>query len=141
MFQHLENRRLQQISRLLGNSYIFAFCVCCFIPEGVVLEVFVPFLVGVLARMWYSTISLLGRLYFWLFVCAVFNFRPWSFVDAKIIMMCKIIPSFTTILLEQSSRLTRHSHPFALRQTHTAAFPSSTIDWTRLPAITSQCHL
>ena len=45
--------------------------------------------------------------------------------DARVIMLFKIKQGLVAIPLpsyfEQSSRMTRHSHPFALRQIHTSA--------------------
>ena len=64
--------------------------------------------------------------------------------DARVIMLFKIIHGLVAIPLpsyfEQPSRMTRHSHPLALRQIHTSAnyykysfFPEAVVYWNRLP--------
>ena len=64
--------------------------------------------------------------------------------DARVIMLFKIIHGLVAIPLplyfEQPSRMTRHSHPLALRQIHTSAnyykysfFPAAVVYWNRLP--------
>ena len=66
-------------------------------------------------------------------------------VDAKVIMIYKIMHGLVAILappyFEQPLRMTRHNHPLALCQIHTAAnyykfsfSPSAVIYWNRLPA-------
>ena len=64
--------------------------------------------------------------------------------DARVIMLFKIIHGLVAIPLpqyfEQPSRMTRHSHPLALRQIHTSVnyykysfFPAAVVYWNRLP--------
>ena len=64
--------------------------------------------------------------------------------DARVIMLFKIKHGLVAIPLpsyfEQPSRMTRHSHPLALRQIHTSAnynkysfFPAVVVYWNRLP--------
>ena len=66
-------------------------------------------------------------------------------VDVKVIMIYKIMHGLVAIPLppyfEQPLRMTRHNHPLALCQIHTAAnyykfsfSPSAVIFWNRLPA-------
>ena len=65
--------------------------------------------------------------------------------DASVIMLYKIVHGLVAIPLqvyiEQLTRITRHSHPLALRQIHTYAnyykysvFPLSVVYWNGLPA-------
>ena len=67
-------------------------------------------------------------------------------VAAKVILIYKIMQGLVAIPLppyfEQPLRMTRHSHPLALRQIHTTAnyykcsfSPSAVIYWNRLPAL------
>ena len=64
--------------------------------------------------------------------------------DARVIMLYKIMNGLVAIPLppyfEQPYRMTRHSHPLALRQIHTSAdyyrysfFPATVVLWNRLP--------
>ena len=63
--------------------------------------------------------------------------------DARVIMLFKIVHGLVAIPLpsyfEQPSRMTRHSHPLALRQIHTSVnyykylfFPAVVVYWTGL---------
>ena len=64
--------------------------------------------------------------------------------DARVIMLFKIVHGLVAIPLpsyfEQPSRMTRHSHPLALRQIHTSVnyykysfFPAAVVYWNKLP--------
>ena len=81
-----------------------------------------------------------------------FNMRTLEqrWVDAKAIMLCKIIHGLVAIHIpsyfEQPMRSTRHTHHrLALRQIHTTAnhynssfFPSTVVYWNQLTALSAQ---